>query len=283
MTSRTLSTAFAVSVTLIGSAFAEDPLVLGKGKGLFNVGPLLFEDEFENLDDWVVQLDQGEGFPKSEVAAKEGTLDCLVPGSGCTVWFKEKLQTRIVISYDVLCPSSEDPVKTLAPSDVNCFWMAQDPSGDDSALFDSKSYTGDFGSYSKMKGYYASTGGGRNTTTRMRRYPRKVADEAVPHIALKDRDIQADFLITPDEVMQVQLVAYDDVIQYIVNGKLVYEISQGDRVEIEDVDAEGKRISVEGKYDLERFPVCSEGYFVFRMVRIHHVYSNFRVHTLLPE
>jgi len=115
MTSRTLSTAFAVSVTLTGSAFAEDPLVLGKGKGLFNVGPLLFEDEFKNLDDWVVQLDQGEGFPKSEVAAKEGTLDCLVPGSGCTVWFKEKLQTRIVISYDVLCLSSEDPVKTLAP------------------------------------------------------------------------------------------------------------------------------------------------------------------------
>jgi len=117
----------------------------------------------------------------------------------------------------------------------------------------------------------------------MRRYPRKVADEAVPHIALKDRDRQVDFLITPDEVMHVQLVAYDDVIQYIVNGKLVYEISQGDRVEIEDVDAEGKRISVEGKYDLERFPVCSEGYFGFRMVRTHHVYSNFRVHTLLPE
>ena len=36
------------------------------------------------------------------------------------------------------------------------------------------------------------------------------------------------YLITPDKVMTVQLVAYDDVIQYIVDGKLNYQIGGGE-------------------------------------------------------
>ena len=269
------------------STSGESPLVLGNGVGLFKIGRLLVRDEFENLDNWVVQLQERSGFEPARVAARDHSLDCLVPGRGCTVWFREQIPTRVTITYDVLCPTHEPAIRGVQPRDINNFWMAADPIDPDQGLFDSARYTGAFGSYDGMGGYYASTGGGgagaANLTTRMRRYPRKVDDRLVEHLALKDRDGLGDYLITPDEVMTVQLVAYDDVIQYIVNGRLNYEIARGDRIQLEGRDSEGQPVVREAVYDLDRFPVYTEGYFGFRMVGTHHIYSNFRVHALEPD
>ena len=116
----------------------------------------------------------------------------------------------------------------------------------------------------------------------MRRYPREVNGRPVEHLALTERDGQPGFLIKPDRLMQVQLVAYDDVIQYIVNGKLVYEISKGDKIRVEVRDGENRKALKNAVYDLNRFPVHDEGYFGFRMVGTHHIYSNFRVYELVP-
>ena len=79
---------------------------MGHGVGLFKIGALLVEDDFEDLDDWVVQLLERSGFPAAIVEARDSALNCLVPGRGCTVWFKQKLPTRVTITYDVLCPAS---------------------------------------------------------------------------------------------------------------------------------------------------------------------------------
>ena len=256
---------------------AKAPAVLGKGVGLFEVGPLIASDDFKTLDHWVIQIQQNDKKPEPKVVAKNGTLDCFLPGRGCTAWFKELLKTRVTISYDVLCPSPSTKNKDLLPRDLNNFWMANDPEGD---LFDSGKYTGDFSTYHQMEGYYASTGGGRNTTTRMRRYPREVAGKPAAHLALNSRDGVADSLIKPDHLMRVQLVAFDDVIQYIVDGKLVYEISHGDDAQIETRDADDQRVMRPLKYDAKLFPIYREGYFGFRMVGTHHIYSNFRVHAL---
>ncbi|MDA8876103.1 DUF6250 domain-containing protein [Akkermansiaceae bacterium] len=151
----------------------ESPQVLGKGKGLFQIGEQLAQDDFKNLEGWVVQLEEREG--EAWVKAQDGKLDCFVPDRGCTVWFKKKLKTRVTITYDVLCPTSKEDRKGLQPSDLNNFWMASDPA---SKLFDSSRFSGKFGDYDVMHGYYASSGGGRNTTTRMRRYPRAVGGRA---------------------------------------------------------------------------------------------------------
>ncbi len=252
------------------------PVVLGKGAGLFQVGDLLAEDDFKDLEKWVVQLEERKG--AASVQAKDGTLDCIVPDRGCTVWFREKLKTRVAMTYEVICPGAKDSDKGMQASDLNCFWMANDPEGQ---LFDRKKFSGKFSDYDGMIGYYASTGGGRNTTTRMRRYPRELDGKPVEHLALTARDGKPGFLIKPDRVMKVQLVAYDDVIQYIVNGELVYEVSGGDKIQIEVRD-EGKKVLKDSVYDLKRFPVYEEGCFGFRMVGTHHIYSNFRVHQLVP-
>lgn len=264
---------------------SKPPLVLGHGVGLFKVGPLLAHDDFENLKNWVVQIQQKSGFVPARVEAKNHSLNCFVPGRGCTVWFRKKLPTRVTITYDVICPTPEPAIKGVQPRDINNFWMATDPTDPDQGLFDSTRYTGAFKTYDRMHSYYASTGGGgkiANRTTRMRRYPREVKGNPADHVALNDKDGKPCYLITPDRVMKVQLVAYDDVIQYIVDGKLIYQIARGDRVQLEGRDNKGEQITRETDYDLDRYPVYKEGYFGFRMVGTHHVYTNFKVHVLKP-
>ena len=263
------------------------PHVLGRGVGLFKIGALIAKDDFENLDNWVVQIQDRPRFPPAKVVARENALDALLPGRGCTVWFKQKLSTGVTITYDVLCPTPDPAIEGVQPRDINNFWMASDAGGDlDMGLFDSKRYTGKFNSYDKLNGYYASTGGGGrngNRTTRMRRYPREVAGKPVEHLALKDKDGKADFMIKPDKVMSIQLVAYNDVIQYIVDGKLIYEIAGGDKIQTERRDSDGAKNMHEAAYDLERFPVYRDGCFGFRMVGTHHIYTRFRVHALEPD
>ncbi|MFT5127821.1 MAG: hypothetical protein ACI8W8_001428 [Rhodothermales bacterium] len=252
----------------------EAPLVLGHGVGLFKVGELLAQDDFEDLKAWLVQIQERPGDEAARVEARDGAMNCFLPGRGCTVWYKKKLATRVTIRYDVLCPTHEPRIEGVQPRDINNFWMATDPAG----LFDSARYTGAFKSYDKMQGYYASTGGRNNQTTRMRRYPREVDGKPAEHIALDDKDEKSAYLITPGKLMSVQLVAFDDLIQYIVDGKLVYQMRRGDRVQLE---AGGSKR--EAVYDLDRFPVYREGYFGFRMVGTHHIYSNFRVFALEPD
>lgn len=256
------------------------PLVLGKGLERFQVGELLHRDDFEDLENWVVQIEKKDGFPDARVVARNRTLDCRLPGRGCTIWFKEKLKNRLVITYDVVCPTPEEGAQGLQPKDVNNFWLASDPTDPVGGLFDAARYDGGFNSYHKMNGYYASTGGGKNTTTRMRRYPREKDDHPVEHIALNERDGKPEYMIPPGELMKVQLVAFDDLVQYIVNGELVYEIAYGDDVSTEKVLERKKKQRGTDRFDAETFPFYREGFFGFRMVGTHHIYSNFRVFTL---
>lgn len=258
---------------------SAQPLVMGKGLERFKIGPLLHQDDFQNLDQWVVQIEKKEGFPDPRVEAKNATLDCLLPGRGCTIWFKEKLKTRLTISYEVTCPEPAEGLRGVEARDVNNFWLVSDPLDPNIGLFDPKRYDGTFTNYHKMSGYYASTGGGRNTTTRLRRYPREREGRLRTHIALKDRDNQKDFLITPGKVMKVQLVAFDDLIQYIVDGKLVYEMAYGDEVSTERY-RRGERSERMDDYEKRDYPIHHEGFFGFRMVGTHHLYSKFRVHEL---
>ncbi|MDB2430566.1 DUF6250 domain-containing protein, partial [Akkermansiaceae bacterium] len=233
---------------------SAQPLVMGKGLERFKIGPLLHQDDFQNLDQWVVQIEKKEGFPDPRVEAKNATLDCLLPGRGCTIWFKEKLKTRLTISYEVTCPEPAEGLRGVEARDVNNFWLVSDPLDPNIGLFDPKRYDGTFTNYHKMSGYYASTGGGRNTTTRLRRYPREREGRLRTHIALKDRDNQKDFLITPGKVMKVQLVAFDDLIQYIVDGKLVYEMAYGDEVSTERY-RRGERSERMDDYEKRDYPI----------------------------
>ena len=253
-------------------------VITGYGEGLFRVGELLYRDDFEHLNHWRFQIQPSDHDSEPEIHNRDGKLDIYMPARGATVWFQHKLTGPVAIIYKVKAPTARKQAPWVVPRDINTFWHASDPKTPWD-IFDDRLYTGAFPTYHRQLGYYASIGGRNNTTTRFRRYPRTAEGLPVEHISLAHRDEQEDYLISPDREHTIQLVAYHDVIQYIVDGEVFYEIREGDTVMVEMPDGSLE----EAVYCLERFPAFTEGWFGFRLVRSHHIYSNFRVYRLEPE
>ncbi len=258
-------------------------LVLGHGVDRFKVGELLHKSDFDEPNAWAPQIQYRRDFPPPEIRFENNQLHAMMPGRGCTIWFREKIQGPVAIVYDVVSPTERTNMKGVQVRDINNFWMADGPEGAED-LLNGKKYTGYFGNYHKIKCYYASTGGGGargNQTTRFRLYPREKNHRFHPHLHLKFRDGDPDYLIKPDKKHTIQLVACEDLVQYIVDGKVVYEFQNGDEVQVL-TSKNGKRTLEDATYTTNDFPTYTEGYFGFRMVGTHHIYSNFRVYRLDP-
>lgn len=236
------------------------PTLLGAVEKNYKVQSLLHKENFQDINDWVIQ----KAVPnKTEVQVKNNKLSILAPG-GVTSWFRKKLEGPVAIVYQVRAPKAPDH-DGVVPRDINNFWHMTTADGE--PPLDQEKYTGGFGTYHKLHGYYASTGGRSNTTTRFRRYPRHI-----DHIALNFRDRKDPYLLTPGKKHTVQLIAADGTAQYVVDGKLVYEISYGDTVNIK---GGGKTT-----YTRDQFPSYTEGWVGLRQTSTHHIYSNFRVYRL---
>ena len=258
------------------------PAVLGYGEGVFRTGKLLAEDDFMDLSNWVVQQQTPDANPEQNPYARtiDGVLDVNSPGRGTTVWFRQKLSGPVAVVYRVKCPSLPDSTKRYCPRDINCFWHCTDPAAADDVLVYGKDgkYNGSFGSYHGMHGYYASTGGAANTTTRFGRYPRGKDENGhpIPHIALTGRDGSPDFLIVPDKWHALQLVAFNDTVQYIVDGRVVYQIRYGDEVAVTGGTPQRQACTE------ETFPCYTEGYVGFRMTCTRQQFRDFAVYRLEP-
>lgn len=256
---------------------ASYPVIKGYGTGLFEVGGLIYRDDFENDADWVIQIEKTESSYEPRVDFFNGFLEVLLPGRGATIWNRNEFSGNVTITYQVKVPSTYVDELGVVVRDVNTFWHATHP-GDPSAVFDSVKYTGAFPSYHTLNGYYGSMGGRDNTTTRFRRYPRIVEENPVSHIALSDKDGKKGVLIQPDKTHTIQLVIFDDVAQYLVDGEVYYEIREGDKIQVSNADGTMEEVT----YDTEQYPAYSEGWFGFRLVNTHHIYSDFQVYRLLP-
>ena len=253
------------------------PLIKGYGEGLFEVGEMIYKNDLESETDWLIQVEETEAQAEPRVDFFNGFLEVIMPGRGATIWNRNKFSGNIAITYKVKAPSTYVNELGVVVRDVNTFWHASHP-GNAKGLFDDDKYTGAFPSYHTLQGYYASMGGRDNTTTRFRRYPRIVSEEDVDHIALSDKDGQKSYLIQPDKTHTIQLVVFEDVIQYLVDGELFYEIKEGDKLPITKADGTTEEVT----YTTDKFPAYTDGWFGFRLVNTHHIYSDFRVYRLLP-
>lgn len=65
-----------------------------------------------------------EQMPGGTSTVRDGTLEIL-DAAGCTAWWSERLTAPIEITYEVTVVDQGGPQDRL--SDLNCFWMAQDP------------------------------------------------------------------------------------------------------------------------------------------------------------
>jgi hypothetical protein len=271
-----------IGTALLSSCSASSkPEVLGYGKDTFTVGEELYSTDFSNTNEWVIQVEQKEGPEKEIIEFKDGMLNLYMPARGCTAWLNHKFEGPIMVEYQVKCPLDTINGDSIQARDINNFWQCSGVENE-TDIFNYELFNGGFGSYGKMQGWYASTGGGGrvgNQTTRFRRYPRVIDGEPAAHIALNDRDGNKDYLITPGKWHTVQLVAFNDLAQYIVDGKVVYEIKEGDEITVETPTKDGTE-AIKKVYTTEEFPFPTGGYFGFRLVRTHHLYRGLKIYQL---
>jgi len=94
-----------------------------------NAKLLLSEDFSEGLENWKV-----EQAPGGEVFASNGKLE-ISDSMGCTVWYVKILEGPIMIEYDAVVLKNGGPFDRA--SDLNCFWMANDPANPDKLFVNS--------------------------------------------------------------------------------------------------------------------------------------------------
>jgi hypothetical protein len=164
---------------------------------------LLYADGFDqDLKNWVIEI---PARPASSVSIKDRKLLIDVDG-GATVWLKKKLSGNLMITYKrkVLV----DTGRNDRLSDLNQFWMANDPENQN--LFTRK---GTFSEYDSLLLYYVGFGGNSNTTTRFRKYTGK--GERVLYKDLTD----SKHLLKPNKAYAIKIIVYNGRSQFFVDGK----------------------------------------------------------------
>lgn len=208
--------------------------------------PQLLSIDFEkvsDLDYWSAEI---EG-PSSQLSIIDGALDMEASG-GATVWLKEKLRSPLEIKYTAYVVGGDGPNDRV--SDLNCFWMAQDPRCLDNIFSCADTLrTGKFSDYHQLQTYYVGYGGHNNTKTRFRRYT-GTGDRPL----LPEHDLAAPHLIVPNTDIRVHIKVYPKRTTYAINDEVIFDISD------------------EAPYE--------EGWFAFRTVRNHLRIKEFSIHPL---
>ena len=150
---------------------------------------LIYSDDFEtDLSNWVIE--QGQGGTAEII---DGKLD-IADEKGCTIWFKHKLKSPVMIEYEATMVDKGGRRDRV--SDLNCFWMAIDPEHPEDIFVDT-SRNGRFPNYPPLRLYYVGYGGNDNSTTRFRRYPGGGERPMLPEHALVRLDRSSPHSHTP--------------------------------------------------------------------------------------
>lgn len=233
-------------IAVLGTACAQKTRSVSINDTLQVDAELIYEENFKtSLDDWKVEQMEG-GTAKIENEKLE--IDDV---SGCTIWFKNVLEGPIMIEYDTFMIKEGGANDRV--SDMNCFWMATDPESPDDLFKNSDKRHGKFSNYDSLRLYYMGVGGHDNTKTRFRRY---VGNGDRPLLGEHDFS-NVDFLLQPNEVYHITLIAYNNIVQYYRNG-----------IRMIDFD--------------DRNPYTS-GYFGLRTVNNHMTVDNFKVYKLAAQ
>lgn len=202
----------------------------------------MFDKDVLEEDNWLVEQVEG-----GKVEFKDNSIE-ITDAKGCTLWLKHKLSGSIRIEYDVIVIDQGGPFDRV--SDLNCFWMSNDPNNKDDFFKKSKERGGRFLNYHELTQYYVGYGGHNNSKTRFRRYDGNVERPLLPEHDLNDPK----FLLTPNKTIHITLIAKNNHISYLRDGEVVFELN-----------------------DPEPY---TSGYFGFRTVNNHMLIKNFKVEKI---
>lgn len=142
----------------------------------------------------------------------------IVSPKGLTLWRKEKMNGRVTIEYDA-CVVVEKEGDRL--SDLNCFWMASDPTYPDNIWKREKWRNGIFLNCYSLQLYYMGYGGNYNSTTRFHRYDGNEAGITDPKVrpAIWKEYTDADHLLKANHWYHIKITNEDNRISYYIDGK----------------------------------------------------------------
>ena len=174
-------------------------------------GRLLHRDDFRHgLGQWQVEAEA-----PARVSAQHGTLDIEAP-AGLTLWFRPLLSGPLEIRYRAQAVAQSGPHDRV--SDLNCFWMANDPVVPDGDVL-ARPRSGKFEEYDGLKTYYVGLGGNGNSTTRFRRYVGRDGDR--PLLPENDRRGSEDMLVA-NRWQDIVLIADGDKIAFLRDGQRLF-------------------------------------------------------------
>jgi len=162
----------------------------------------LHADDFRHgLDQWLIELEGGRGW----IQAADGVMTFDVPG-GATAWFQRELIAPIEVRFTATAISAGGAHDRV--SDLNCFWMADDPRspGD----LPARPRSGAFADYDTLRTYYVGLGGNSNTSSRFRRYAGNGQRPLLPQHDLSGPND----LIVANRPYRIRLIADGSRIEY---------------------------------------------------------------------
>lgn len=125
---------------------------------------LIYKSDFSkplDCNTWIAEIENIPGYTSTVYTHKNALV--LDTKGGVTVWLNKVLNGNIQIEYDRIVRMDNKCNDRV--SDLNQFWMANDPKN--AKLF---SRDGKFEEYDDLLLYYVGMGGWNNTSTRFRKY-----------------------------------------------------------------------------------------------------------------
>ena len=203
---------------------------------------VIFSNVLNQAENWVIEQQ-----PNGKVDIGNGRME-ITDAKGCTVWFKQKLEGNIKIEFDVTVLDNKGLYDRV--SDMNFFWMANDPKSPNDFFKESNNRQGLFPNYHHLKLYYVGYGGHDNSKTRFRRYDGNIDRPLLPEHDLSDKK----FMITANKKMHIEIIVKCNHTSFTRDGEVVFAIN-----------------------DAEPY---TKGYFGFRTVENHELIENFKVINL---
>lgn len=144
------------------------------------------------------------------------TLEIVAP-KGLTLWCREEISTPATIEYDACVMTGKE---TDRLSDLNCFWMASDPSSPGN-FWKNSAGRGKFLNCYGMSLYYLGYGGNGNSTTRFRRYDgdRRGIDDPKYRPAILEEYTDKDNLLKDGQWYHIKISSDGFRTEYFINGK----------------------------------------------------------------
>lgn len=201
-----------------------------------------YSNVLNDSSNWIIEQQ-----PKGVVTVAKGKME-INDAKGCTVWFKNKLEGNCKIEYDIIVIDNKEKYDRV--SDMNCFWMANDPNNPNDFFKESEQRAGLFPNYHHLKLYYVGYGGHDNSKTRFRRYDGNTDRPLLPEHDLSDKK----FMIVANNKRHIEILVKDKYTCFKRDGEIIFEMN-------------------------DTVPYTS-GYFGFRTAENHMLIENFKVTKL---